>query len=112
MASKDVAPLLSKEFVTVKLDFDRGIGAKDIQRRLVDKPQNSLPWFAFVDGDGKCLIHSTRENGSSIGHPFKPDEVDYFKNMLKTVKKHLTDRDINSLIQTLVAFNKAFESPA
>ncbi len=106
MASKDVAPLIAKEFVTVKLDFDRGIGAKDIEKRFIERSQG-LPWFAFLDADGKCLIHSTREKGGNIGHPAQPDEVDYFKTMLQTVKKHLTDDDINFLIQSLVAFNKA-----
>jgi hypothetical protein len=106
MATKEAAPLLAKEFVTVKLDYDRGIGAKAIESRFIAKPQG-LPWLAFLDADGKCLINSTREKGGNIGHPDKPDEVEYFKTMLETVKKHLTDDDINSLIQSLVAFNKA-----
>jgi hypothetical protein len=106
MASKEIAPLIAKEFVTLKLDFDRGIGAKDIERRYIDKEQG-LPWIAFVDVDGKCLIHSTRPKGGNIGHPAKPDEVDYFKTMLATVKKKLTDEDIKFLIQSLEAFNKA-----
>ena len=108
MASKDVAPLLAKEFVTVRLDFDRGIGAKDIERRYI-KDDQGLPWIAFVDGDGKCLIHSTRDKdkGGNIGHPAKPDEVDYFKTMLQTVKRHLTDDDIGFLIKSIEAFNKA-----
>ena len=47
MALEDVGPVLAKEFVVVKLDFDRGIGAKDIEKRYIDKDQG-LPWFAFV----------------------------------------------------------------
>ena len=106
MAARDVAPMIAKEFVTVKLDFDRGIGAKDIERRFIAKDPG-LPWFAFLEPDGKCLIHSTRPDGSNIGHPFRPDEVTYFKTMLQTSKKHLTDSDINFLIQSIEAFNKA-----
>ena len=109
MATKDVAALLAKEFVIVKLDIERGIGAKEIERRFISK-EPGLPWFAFLDGGGKCLIHSTRPDGGNIGHPFKPDEVAYFKTMLQTVKKHLTESDINFLIQSLEAFNKA-EAP-
>ena len=106
MATKDVAVLIAKEFVTVKLDLDRGIGAKDIERRFIDKEQG-LPWFAFLDVNGKCLIHSIRPNGGNIGHPFQSDEVAYFNTMLQTVKKHLTENDINFLIQSLEAFNKS-----
>jgi len=105
MASKDVAALLSKEFITVKLDSDRGIGAKDIERRFIDK-QQGLPWFAFLDANGKCLIHSVTPNGN-IGHPAKPDEVAYFRSMLQTVKTRLTAGEIDSLIQSIEAFNKA-----
>jgi hypothetical protein len=106
MAAKDVAPLIAKEFITVKLDFDRATGAKDIERRYIEKEQG-LPWFAFLDGDGKCLIHSTGPKGNT-GHPAQPEEVAYFKTMLQTVKKHLTDDDISFLIQSIEAFNKTY----
>ncbi len=107
MATKDVAVLVVKEFVPVKIDSDRAIGAKDLAQRLIGKNQDSLPWFAFLNVDGKCLISSIRPNGSNIGHPAKADEVDYFKTMLQTVKKRLTDDEISFLIQSLEAFNKA-----
>jgi hypothetical protein len=109
MATKDVALLMEKEFVTVKLDFDRGIGAKDIEKRYIDKAQG-LPWFAFVAPDGTAIVHSTRPKLGNIGHPNAPDEVEYFKTMLQTAKKHLTDADIDVLITSLVAFNKAANS--
>ncbi len=105
MATKDVALLLAKEFVTVKLDYDRGIGAKDIEKRYIEKEQG-LPWFAFVAPDGKAIVNSTALKGN-IGHPMAPDEVEHFKTMLQTAKKHLTEADIDTLITSLVAFNKA-----
>jgi hypothetical protein len=106
MAAKDVSELIAKEFVTVKIDFDRGIGAKDIQRRLIGR-EEGLPWFAFLDIHGKCLISSNRPTGGNIGHPFKPEEVAFFKTMLQTVKRRLSENDIDFLIQSLEAFNKA-----
>lgn len=105
MALENVGSVLRKEFVIVKLDFDRGIGAKDIEKRYIDKEQG-LPWFAFIDGDGKALITSTGPKGN-VGHPNQPDEVAFFKTMLQTVKKHLTDTEIDALIASLVAANKA-----
>jgi hypothetical protein len=110
MATKDVATLLNKEFVIAPLDFDRGIGAKDIEKRYIDKEQG-LPWLVFLDGDAKAIINSTRPatdpHPGNIGHPNSPDEVEYFKTMLLKVKKHLTDAEITTLIDSLVAFNKA-----
>jgi len=104
MASKDVAPLLAREFVSVKLDFDRAKGAKEIQKRYIDKEQG-LPWFAFLDGDGKALIHSTGPKGNT-GFPAQPEEIAHFKTMLQTVKKKLTDEEIAFLVTSLEEANK------
>jgi hypothetical protein len=105
MALPNVASLLKKEFVIVKLDFDRGIGAKDIEKRYIDKEQG-LPWFAFIDGDGKALVTSTAAKGN-VGHPYQPEEVAHFKTMLQTAKRHLTDAEIDTLIASIVDANKA-----
>jgi hypothetical protein len=107
MALPDVAPVLNKEFVILKLDFDRGIGAKDIEKRYIATDQG-LPWFAFIGGDGQVIITSNKPpTGGNIGHPFQPDEVEHFKVMLQKAKKHLTDGEIDKLIESLVAANKA-----
>ena len=105
MAAEEVSDLIAKEFIAVKLDSDRGIGAKDIGRRFIEK-EHGLPWFAFLDFNGNCLIHSIRSNGGNIGHPVKSDEVAYFRTMLLKARKNLTKDDISFLIQSLEAFNK------
>ena len=104
MALENVRPVLEKEFVLLKLDFDRGIGAKDIELRYIDKEQG-LPWFAFVDGNGKALLSSTAPFVGNIGHPNQPVEVAYFRFMLLAVKKHLTVAEIDALVAALVAAN-------
>ena len=104
MALENVRPVLEKEFILTKLDFDRGIGAKDIELRYIDKEQG-LPWFAFVDGNGKALVSSTAPKVGNIGHPNAPVEVTYFKFMLQAAKKHLTLAEIDALIASLVAAN-------
>jgi hypothetical protein len=104
MASKDVAPLLSKEFVLLKLDYDRAKGAKEIEKRYIETEQG-LPWFAFLDGDGKALIHSTGPLGNT-GFPAKADEIAHFKTMLQTVKRTLTDADVAYLVASLEEANK------
>lgn len=106
MALKDVAPVLDKEFVILKLDYDRGVGAKDIEKRYTDKEQG-LPWFAFIDGDGKAVITSSSRPQGNVGHPYQPDEVAHFKTMLQAVKKHLSDAEIDALIESIIAANKA-----
>jgi hypothetical protein len=99
MASTDVAPLLAREFVFVKIDYDRAKGAKELEKRYIDSEQG-LPWFAFLDGDGKAVIHSTGPKGNT-GFPSKPEEIAHFKTMLQTVKRKLTDADIEYLVTSL-----------
>lgn len=104
MASKDVAQVLANEFVVLKLDYDRAKGAKDIEKRYIDKEQG-LPWFVFLDADGKALAHSTGPKGNT-GFPAQPEEIAHFKTMLQTVKRHLTDEQIASLVAALEEANR------
>jgi hypothetical protein len=104
MALKDVAPLINREFVTVMLDFDRGIGAQDIQKRYTTQSQG-LPWFVFLDGTGQKLISSSAKGeGGNVGFPWEPNEIAHFKVMLEKVKKHLSDADIAYLVKSLQDF--------
>jgi hypothetical protein len=106
MASKDVAPILAKEFVSVKIDWDRMKGARDLVKPS-DGKSPGLPWFAFMDGDGRRLIDSIAPAPlGNVGCPAKAEEYEYFKTMLEKVKRHLTDEDIAKLIKSLEEANK------
>ena len=49
MASKDVAPVLAKEFVPVKLDYDRAKGAEQIERGYTRERANFvIDWSPAV----------------------------------------------------------------
>jgi hypothetical protein len=104
MASPEVAPLLAKEFVGVKIDFDRAPGASDLAKRYQTKDEG-LPWIAIVDADGKAITNATGPEGN-VGFPAKPSEYAHFKTMLDKAKRHLTDGDIAALIASLEAANK------
>ncbi len=50
-------------------------------------PKGSLPFFAFLDSKGGLIVSSVppAEGGKrpgNIGHPYKPEEVDWFMAML------------------------------
>jgi hypothetical protein len=114
MASKDVAPILAKEFVSVKIDWDRMAGAKDLVKPSAGC-NPGLPWFVFMDTNRQVLIDSiapaiTLPSGTvvpgNVGFPAKADEYAHFKTMLDKVKRHLTDEDIAKLIKSLEEANK------
>ena len=107
MALDDVAPVLAKEFVTLKLDFDRSRGAREIEVRLAGKEQG-LPWFAFLGGDGQPIATSTGPKGN-VGMPWQPDEVDHFKTMLDGSKRRLTAAEIDALVASIREFRKKEE---
>lgn len=103
MAKPEVAALLGKDFVDVKIDNDRMTGAKAIyeaQLQAAGQEGTGIPWFVFLDADGKLLAHATGPKGN-VGFPYQPEEVEHFGTMLKAAKKNLTDDDIASLVQML-----------
>ena len=47
-----------------------------------------LPFFAFADAKGDLIVNAKRTTagnveGTNIGHPFAPEEVEWFMTMLK-----------------------------
>ena len=110
MALEDVKAILAKEFIPVMLDFDRGIGAQDIQRKYIAQ-QQGLPWFVFVDGDGRPISNSTGPDGN-VGFPYQPNEIAYFKVMLEKLQREkgrLSAADVAYLVKSLEEARKKIE---
>jgi len=104
MASPDVAAILAKAFVPLRLEADRMIGGKEILKRY-QAGEGGIPWFVFLDGDGKAVVTSDGPKGN-VGFPAAPHEIAYFRTMLDRSRTVLTDADINALIASLEAANK------
>ena len=65
MALKEVAPVLAKDFVTLKIDTDRMSGGSEMRTRYA-KTQQGIPWFVFLDGDGFPVIDSNAADGGNL----------------------------------------------
>ena len=104
MASKEIAPILEKQFVCVKIDSDRMTGGQALLKKYQQKA-GGIPWFVFLDGDGNPLATSDGPKGN-VGFPAEPFEIDHFKTMLDKVKRQLTDQDIAALVKSLEEANK------
>lgn len=112
MAQPDVAPLLAKDFVDVKIDQDRmtdgkAVAAAELARAGVSA--DGIPWFVFYDAEGKLLAHSTGPKGN-CGFPITPDEIAHFGTMLRAAKVNLTDADVDTLLASLNALRAADEA--
>ena len=106
MADPKVAAILAKDFVDCKIDTDRNTGGGEMHRKyntMIDKPTGGgIPWFAFVNADGKAIIDSNGPKGNT-GFPSADEEVAHFVTMLKAAKKNMTGADISALESSLKA---------
>ncbi len=96
LARPQIETILKKDYVVVKIDQDRMKGAKEVIRRIRKPTEGAgIPWYAFLDKDGRILITSTKPGAGNIGFPADPKaEIPYFTHMLKTTSSKLTNADI------------------
>ena len=104
MASPNVAPVIAKEFVNLKLEADRMAGGKDVLRRY-QANEGGIPWFVFLDGDGRMVVTSDGPKGN-VGFPAAPHEIAHFRTMLEQSKRKLADADIDALVASLEEANR------
>ncbi|HZW07129.1 MAG TPA: thioredoxin family protein [Phycisphaerales bacterium] len=107
MAKPEPAALLSKAFVDVKVDEDRMTGGKDLLAKYRGSAKGGIPWFAFLDGDGKVVATSDAPGSGNVGFPAAKEEIAHFSVMLKTAGK-LTDDERAKLVESL----KSDKAPA
>jgi hypothetical protein len=68
-------------------------GGEELMKRLGGT--GGLPFYAFQDGQGATIINSNAPGkdgkpGENIGHPDKPEEVDWFMAMLAKAAPAMT----------------------
>jgi thiol:disulfide interchange protein len=98
MATPEIHAILAKDFIDLKIDEERNPGAEDVQKKYPKR--GGIPWFAFLDADGKVLADSNGEKGN-IGFPAAPEEVAHFAAMLKKAKRQISDSEVETLAASL-----------
>src|SRR5688572_972084 len=101
MAREDAA-VFHKEFVPVKIDIDRMIGGKEVLASYPKSDKQGIPWFVFLQPDGKELADSMGPNGN-IGCPNQDEEIETFLAILKKIAANLTADDFEALRKSLFA---------
>lgn len=101
MARSEIAAVLEKDFVDLKIDTDRRVGGQAMLEALSGTDRSGIPWFAFVDADGKVLATSDGPGGN-VGFPAAPEERAHFRTMLEKSAVKITAAEIEALMTTLV----------
>lgn len=102
MEAEKYAPLFEKNFVVVHLD----VLENDAEKKKLENPGGDavmkelggegkgLPFYAFLDKDGKKIGDSLRKGEGdkleNIGYPAAPEEIDHFMKLLAISAKHLS----------------------
>ena len=112
MALKDVAPVLAKDLVFVRIDTDRMVGGENLLKRLNNGKNDGIPWFALLDSDGKTVAVSNHPKDGNIGYPGEEPGATFFGEMLQKVAKRMTRDEIAALVKSAVAFRDAKLPPS
>lgn len=109
LAREDMASLLGKTFVDVKLDLNRMTGADVVLDRYKGAKSGGIPWYAILDAEGKKVVDSDGPNGN-IGYPLQPDEIVHFLAMLRKAPTAMSSADLEAVSAALKASAKVIEA--
>jgi thiol:disulfide interchange protein len=102
MDKPDIAAILGKDLVDVKIDIDRMTGAKSVLDRYNTAGGQGIPWYVVISPDGKPVVTSDGPKGN-IGFPATADEIAYFMQMMGKARKSMTPDDLKAIETSLKA---------
>ena len=101
MSDENVAAILSKHFVDVKIDIDRTLRGNEMKDRMTKGESRGIPWYAFLDAEGKIVVDSTLPEKGNIGYPYTNEEIGTFMKVIQEAARTLSDDDIKQLVKSL-----------
>lgn len=107
MARPEVAAILARDFVDLKIDQDRMIGAAEIFKKYNPQGGGGIPWFVVLSPAGEAIVTSDGPGGN-IGHPAKDEEISHFLGMMDKGARRMTPADRSALQKSLVAERAGF----
>ena len=94
--------------MTVHLTVEESAGKKALETpgggdllKALGGP-SGLPYFAFLDAKGALIVNSMRpgqggKSAENIGHPDKPEEIDWFMVMVGKAAPRMTREETGTL---------------
>jgi thioredoxin-related protein len=88
LARTDIAPIMDRDFVVLKIDIDRMTRGKDVMEKYLpeeSRRSTGIPWYVILDAKGEKLATSDLLPGpiKNIGYPNEPQGIDAFITLLK-----------------------------
>lgn len=99
---KEIAAIMNRDFVDLKIDIDRMTGGKDIQAKYQPTSSGGIPWFAILDSKGEVLATSDGENGRNVGFPVEKHEIAHFIGILNKTRKNISADDTGKIEAALI----------
>jgi thiol:disulfide interchange protein len=100
LAQPEVAAIMARDYVDLKIDLDRMTGGKEVAARFRPDEKGGIPWFALLDAEGKSLITSDGPEGN-CGYPASPAEIAHFMKMLRETRRNITDEQLTLIEKAL-----------
>lgn len=99
MARPEVAEVLARDFLDVKIDTDRMEGGQEVLKEYCPSP-GGIPWFAFLSPEGVPIVTSDGPRGN-VGFPVEPFEIEHFAAMLRKAARRIEPGQIEGLERSL-----------
>lgn len=94
MTEETFKPMFAENYVIRHLTVDESKGKEQLEnpgadafRAKYDGDKQGIPFWLIFDATGNLLEDSKGADGNNIGCPARPEEVDYFINILKKTSK-------------------------
>jgi hypothetical protein len=100
MNKPEIAAILDRDFVIVKVDIDRMTHGKELMGQVRPKADGGIPWFAVLDAKGKPVGTADGPHGN-IGYPYKPEEIDHFMALITKEGRRIEASQREQLKQSL-----------
>jgi thioredoxin-related protein len=100
LARPEISVILDRDFIMLKIDIDRMKGGNDMLSRYRSQ-ESGIPWFAILNAKGEKLAKSEAPDGSNIGYPVEPKEIDTFMAMITETGRRLEPEQIAQIRKSL-----------
>lgn len=108
LTQKDVARIMDKRFVDVKIDTDLDTGGEAMRTHYAGGRSTGIPWFVMLTPEGKTITTSDGPDGN-IGCPWTEPERKAFGTILTKSTSGITAEGVASLEASLKAFRTKTE---